>query len=328
MRLGRARKTVPRRVAFSLETRRLALVAALPTPDGIAIDALEVRDIDSLDQVPALLREIALEHELGACPAVGVLHPDLYEMRMAEAPEVEAHEMAEAVRWSVRDLVDFPTEEATIDYIEIPGNPGRPTSKRIYIVAAKNEVTELVALAAEEAGLHLKKIDIGELTLRNIAARIPEDEHGLGVVRMGQHGGRLTVTRAGQLYLSRRIEMGLSRLLEEPDHADHFGDVRLVEDNAAPESNENFEALLLEIQRSLDFYESQFGQAPIGDLVFAPLEAPVPELLPFLEKHLSAVVRNLDVSTMCDARLPISTADWSRVLLAVGALLETAGETR
>ena len=53
-------------------------------------------------------------------PTVSVLDPDSYRLLLVEAPDVPADELRAAVRWRVKDLIDFHVDDAVIDVFEMP----------------------------------------------------------------------------------------------------------------------------------------------------------------------------------------------------------------
>lgn len=300
-----------RRVAFAVgATEVVAVSTASPLASDLELDSCARRSLDSLEELPRALASLCGEADLRGARATAVLSPDLYEIRMVDAPDVEVEEMSEAVRWLVGDLVDFGPEDATVDYLEIPEIARRGRKQRLYVVVARNSVTEAIVEASESAGLVLETIDIGDLALRNLAAQFPEDVQGVALLTLAESKGRLSISRCGQLYLTRSSDVG-SRQIENASETS-FNE----EDDDA--RNESLDALLLEIQRSLDYYESQFDQPPVAELLVAPC-AGRETLLAFLEKNLSVSVRALPVEHYASGDIPEEVL--ARALFAIGALL-------
>ncbi|KXS49401.1 MAG: hypothetical protein AWU57_5130, partial [Marinobacter sp. T13-3] len=111
------------------------------------------------------------------------------------------------------------------------------------VAARKSLVQELVALV-NNADLKLQQIDIAELALRNFAAGLDAGNVGVAVVHLRDRYGQMVVCRGETLYLSRRLELSYDDLLD------------------ASKQEEAVQALALEMQRSMDYFESQLGQAP------------------------------------------------------------------
>src|SRR5688500_12315358 len=67
-----------------------------------------------------------------------LLRPGEYDMLMIEAPNVPRGEMKSALRWKVKDMVDYPIVEATVDFLDIPPQEGAAADRgrQIYAILA------------------------------------------------------------------------------------------------------------------------------------------------------------------------------------------------
>ena len=82
-------------------------------------------------------------------------------------------------------------------------------------------------------------------------------------------------------------------------------------------------ALALELQRSLDYYESHYDQTPIGDLVIAPGGERAERVAAALRNETSLRVSVLDVREFCNVyKSGELVTDWPS-LMALGAALRT-----
>lgn len=175
-----------------------------------------------------------------------VLGRDDYNLLLVEAPSVPQSELREALRWRIRDLIDFPVDSAVLDAFMLPEDRGRAGKRMAYVAVAHRERIQERIAQVDDARLELKAIDIPELSLRNIVYRLCETERGVALVRVGQGTGSLHIVRGADLHLARRFNLPYEGgLLED-----------LPED-----------VLVLEVQRSLDYFERQMRQPPPGHIV-------------------------------------------------------------
>jgi MSHA biogenesis protein MshI len=190
-----------------------------------------------------------------------------YDILMVEAPNVPRAEMKSALRWKVKDMVDYPITDATVDFLEIPQEPGAAAgrSAQMYAILARNEVIQQRIEQFEKAGVPLHVIDVPETAQRNIAALYEDPERGVALAYFGADYGLLTITHGGELYLLRRLDVGVDALASDPDGGD-----------GGP-----LERVALEIQRTLDHFERQFRHVAVGRLLLAPTGRPtrLPEIL-------------------------------------------------
>lgn len=207
-----------------------------------------------------------------------------YQMHSLDAPNVPAAELKNAVRWRVKDVLDYPLEQATIDVLDVPvdkGGTGR--NHQVYAVTTRNEVIERVVQPYNESNVPLEVIDIAAVAQRNIAALFEPEGRGVAMLGFYEEGGKLTFTRDGELYLTRRIEIPLAQLMEA---------------NEARRS-ELFERIALELQRSLDNFDRQFNYVPIAKLLLAPMPQDI-GLQQYLASNIYVPVEAIDLSTVMD----------------------------
>lgn len=231
-----------------------------------------------------------------------VMADDHYQLLLVEAPRVEPSELRAAMRWKVKNLIDFHIDDAVIDVFEIPGQENRPQGQSMmYAIAARaREVREQIDLF-EQAELNLQVIDVTEMALRNLAAQLEEDVRGVAMLYLDDDHGIVTLTRQASLYLSRRLEVGSTALLEDP------------EGSAAQ--------IILEIQRSLDYYDSHFAQPPLVALSVLPGFPGEDTLIDALNDGLNLQAGLFDTASLLDCQTGIEPAAPAALLLAVGGAL-------
>ena len=196
-----------------------------------------------------------------------VLAPQDYNLLLVEAPQVPANELREALRWRVRDLIDFPVDEAVLDAFLLPADRSRGAKRMAYVAVTRRELIARRVAQIEAAQLRLEAIDIPELALRNLILRCCDTERGVALVKLVEGGGSLHIVRGEDLHLARRFNL--------PYKAGLLDDLPT-------------EALILELQRSLDYFERQMRQAPPGQLVLTGENVSADKLTPEIQERLPA----------------------------------------
>src|SRR5574343_1581476 len=85
------------------------------------------------DEADALAR-LAQSKGLKRHRCVDVLGEDQYRMLQVDAPAVPPEERVQALRWRLKDAVDFPVDGAAIGVADIPTEGGRPAG--VFAVVA------------------------------------------------------------------------------------------------------------------------------------------------------------------------------------------------
>jgi len=293
-------------------------------PDGVGIarvtrvrDAPPVLDACEFVRVPGAggwgdaLAKLSRRHRLGRRDCSIVIEEGAYSLLLVEAPDVPPEELRAAVRWRVRDMIDFHIDDAVIDVFDLPGQKAGGRARMMYVVAARVPRVGEKAELARAAGLRLQVIDIPELAQRNVAACLPEDVAGVALLYLSARSGLITLTRQRTLYLARRIDVGLGEVITEGASA------------ADRKVREWLDTLVVEVQRSLDYYERSFAQPPVANLVIAPLAHMVDGIAGYLGEQLGIAVRLLDLNEIIDSKVPIEVELQAHCFPVIGAALRS-----
>jgi MSHA biogenesis protein MshI len=131
-----------------------------------------------------------------------------------------------------------------------------------------------------DAKLPLSVIDVPEMAQRNLSVRLEVEGRGLAMLSFDVHGGLLTVTYGGELYLSRRLDITSTDLGTQ--------DVR--------ERDASFERISLELQRSLDHFDRQHNYITTAKLVVSPLGEVATLLQQYLASNMYLPVEIMDLA--------------------------------
>ncbi len=204
-----------------------------------------------------------------------------YQILMVEAPVVPADELKTAIRWKIKDGLNFHVDDATVDVLQIPKH-GAERIQSLYAIAADNQIIQRYIALFEKAKLALSVIDIRETAQRNLAALYERDDFALGLLAFDEDGGLLTFTAGGELHLSRRIEISAGQLRD-----------------ANPELlQQSLNRVELELQRSLDYFDRQYNHLPVSRvLISAP---PQSGLVALLATMRDVKVEQLDLAQVLD----------------------------
>lgn len=256
---------------------------------------------------PEALEKLRKESSLGNQQVTTLLAPGEYQMSLVEAPSVPAEELRTAIRWRIKDAIDYPVDEAVVDVLTIPvGRYGSEQPQSVYAIAARNTVIRARAELFQDADIPLVAIDIPEMAQRNVAALFEREGRALALLAFDHTGGLLTFTSGGELYLSRRMEITVGQLQDANEVA----------------RSRYLERVELELQRSMDYFDRQFSHLSVSRvLVAVPPEAG-------LEQHLLAntgmPIEVLDLAQGLDISLVPELADRNfaaHLLPALGAAL-------
>jgi len=301
--------------SFKRAFKRDSLCALVPQENGTAFACVREQNsgtplLESCGFSPLLpdqdprtnLQQVVRKLGRGNAPCSTVLGISNYQLMMVDAPEVPQAELRAAIRWRIRDLIDFHIDDAVVDVFDAPPSGARGTQDHLYVVVSRTAVVRQRVDILQEAGATLEVIDIPELAMRNIAARLEQDKAGVALLYFEAERGVITLTRGATLYLARSLDIGYRDLIESP---------ALVE------------RLALELQRSMDYYDRHFQQAPINSIVLCPLPQPARPLAEQLGQHTGIAVKILALQDIVAASEPGLEEHAAECFLAIGAALRS-----
>ncbi|MEI6859487.1 MAG: MSHA biogenesis protein MshI [Shewanella sp.] len=164
-----------------------------------------------------------------------------YQLLVVDKPNVEAADMSQALQWSVKDMVTQAVADIHIDYFDSP----LPNSTKLSVVVTAKATLTAMVLAAQKHGMQVVGISIEEMAMTHLFNKEPQAR--LVLCHTPEQELLLTVVKQGQLYMQRRVR-GFNKL-------DTVGVDELATGMA--------DSLSVELQRSMDYFESQLRQAPV-----------------------------------------------------------------
>lgn len=201
----------------------------------------------SAESLTAKVKDYIEEHKLKKAYCCLVLDDADYQLLSVEPPKVPQEEMAEAVKWKIKDLIQYPISEAVVDIFSHPEVPGVHRDI-VDVVVSPKEIIDKKAAFIEAIGLNLVAVDIPEFSYRNYIESTTHAESNLALVLLKPSHGKLVVINKGSVCFSRSFVVNYNGGL--------FDDI--------PEND-----IVLELQRSLDYYERQMKQVMPAVVVFA-----------------------------------------------------------
>lgn len=303
-------------VGLELTPEGLALAHVIPSSSGWKVPFCSFIQERGADHQRRALYQLVEQHNLLGAPCHYVLHPSEYELLLTDAPDVEDEELAAAIKWRVKDLLSMPMEEAVIDAFALPDHAYRGRMKMVYVVAVRRQTIERLVQIMQHSGLELAVIDITELALRNLIQLQPFTEGAsIGLLRLRGTGGIINLIQDNQLCFTRSIETPLQEFEMSPT------------EESINENRRKVERLVLELQRSLDYYEAQIGMGAVNQIWLIPLKQDVPALVETLQERLSIELKVFDLNKITSLNLnaDIPLSGQAYCFSALGAALRKGG---
>jgi MSHA biogenesis protein MshI len=256
---------------------------------------------------PARLERMARELGLRHTPVRVLLEEGEYQFLQAEMPQVPAEELRTALAWQLKALLRQPVEATTLDVLAPKAESPRRSG---FVVAAANQLVLERMLMFRPWNSPVRAIDVPEMAQRNLADRLEEPGRATALLSITPAACLLTVSHEGVLYFSRRFD--LTTLSLSGNEAGR---------------REQFDRLVLELQRTVDMLEHQFSFFSVSALWLAPF-AHAYELLSLLIENFYLPVKAIDLNEIFDASacpLPADPDQLAALFHALGMALRGPG---
>jgi MSHA biogenesis protein MshI len=265
-------------------------------------------------QVHAQLEILVKQYELDKYDCHILLTHEQYRLMGIDAPAVINEEMKQAVQWRIADFLEYPANEAVIDYYPLPKSNRANSPKLLEVVSCPQQMVLALTQQCQQAGLNVKVIDIQETALRNLATLLRENEQGIALLNLQKDQGCIVIQKKGELFLSRKISSGYSRL----DDEGVYGSGELL--------NLELDSLALEVQRSFDYVENYFDIPPITSLATVLMPINTPKIIDFLNRHHGITTRALDLSAIIEGDIALDDITQNLCASVIGASLRRSLE--
>jgi MSHA biogenesis protein MshI len=306
---GKRRRTEGLRAAVAVSDTEIA-VALVRKVDGQRPKVLRIMVEEApLGFADPVLKKIISEFDLRRVPVSAVINASDYQIAQVQTPDVPRAELRAAARYSMRDTFDFPIDQATLDVFDLPEQNSSGNKRMCFAVATRGDAIEKMTATFERQFRRFDVIDIPELCQRNLASLLPQDAKGVAFLLIRDDFAQLVLTRRGMLYVTRRFDFAVR------------GELNGDADAEANELPIDPQMLSLELQRSLDYYESHFDETAIGDLFIAPAGTRANMLAAELGASTGLRISMFNIHDLVDVSFSAEIPDGWLPCMAIGAAM-------
>lgn len=216
-----------------------------------------------------------------------------------EKPAVEDEELLQAVSWKINDLINYDAETAVVDVFQLPPSPKSPVNYINAVVANESVVGGYVE-NIRQAGLKLEVIDIHDLVTKNYCRVSGISGSTMAVLQFSSNEGLVTIYHDQDLYVARDFKIGL-----------------LEVEAALNEDETTYDSLLLELQRSMDYFESTYGLGMVQKMLIFPQTEGTIRMAKYIQNYVSYEMDFAEVNTNNSGQHQIDTHCFSAYCAAL-----------
>jgi type IV pilus assembly protein PilM len=269
--------------------------------DGAIIDATAVAEV---------IRQLFQSARLKTSDVAASLSGNAVIVKKISLPVMTDAELAESIYWEAEQYIPFDIQDVNLDYqiLSAPTAPDARGTMDVLLVAAKKEKIADYTAVITQAGRSPVVVDVDAFALQNAyEVNYDVDERAVvALVNVGASATNINVICAGQSLFTRDISIGgnayteaiqkeLSLPFETAEQAKKGAHVDGVSfDNVKPVLKAINENVLLEIQKTFDFFKSTAGSDRIDRILLSGGASRVSGFRDMLAERFGAPVELFD----------------------------------
>ncbi len=286
--------------------REAAAVGSEPMPRGSIVDG----DIVDRDVVTDVIRQAFDRNRIRTRRVVTAVSGNAVIVKRVTLPLMDEDDLAESIRWEAEQYIPFDVKDVNLDYqvLQAGSDAANRASMDVLLVAAKKDkIADYTDVILRAGGVPVV-VDVAAFALQNAF----EINYGIDAARVtmlvnaGANGMNINIVEGGQSLFTRDISLGGNAYTEALaaelglsfDDADRLKRGQSV-DGAGPEDADPIvgtitEHLLLEIEKTFDFFKATAATGRIDELVVSGGSAGIRGFLPALETRFAIPVSPFD----------------------------------
>jgi type IV pilus assembly protein PilM len=230
-------------------------------------------------------------------------------VRYLMLPKMPRDEIKEAIRWEAKKLVPQPLEQMILDYLIVGETEERDLKRyEILLIVAEREsvLSQLEGLKPFRS--QIAAMDVNPLALFNaVKLNYPSDlEENLVFVDIGAHQMTINISKRGILRFTRSVQLGgedITKALMQALRVEYHEAEQMKRQRGLTESTGNetdghvretikseADRMILEIQRSVDYYRAQFREGGIRKVIVMGGTPLMPGFKDYFSSYFDAAV--------------------------------------
>lgn len=142
----------------------------------------------------------------------GVLERSQYRLLSIDVPDIPQAEWRDAMRWRLKDYVEFPMDDALLDVLAVPENTQIRQQQSAMAYVMQRVDFNRWFMAADDVGRKWRALETPETSLRVLCAMAETTDEAHAMLVFGQAYALLLITMGGDLVMTRNIEVNVDAL--------------------------------------------------------------------------------------------------------------------
>ncbi len=253
---------------------QLRNVGILPLPSEAIVDNSLMDTTSIVETIKDLMKSLGSRAQEAVCSISG----NSVIIRKISLPAMTPEELEDQIAWEAEQYIPFDINDVNLDFEILDTDLSASGKMTVLLVASKKEIINEYVSVFNEAGLKLVVVDVDSFAVQNIFEMnySPPENEVIALVNIGASIMNMNVVKGGVSLFTRDVQMGGNLYTEEIQRQFSFSskDAEKCKITGECPDKEKLkdtisrvnDTLSLEINRSLDFYNSTAEDLKIGKI--------------------------------------------------------------
>lgn len=253
---------------------QLRNVGILPLPSEAIVDNSLMDTTSIVETIRDLMKSLGSRAQEAVCSISG----NSVIIRKISLPAMTPEELEDQIAWEAEQYIPFDINDVNLDFEILDTDLSASGKMTVLLVASKKEIINEYVSVFNEAGLRLVVVDVDSFAVQNIFEMnySPPENEVIALVNIGASIMNMNVVKGGVSLFTRDVQMGGNLYTEEIQRQFSFSskDAEKCKVTGECPDKEKLkdtisrvnDTLSLEINRSLDFYNSTAEDLKIGKI--------------------------------------------------------------
>jgi type IV pilus assembly protein PilM len=277
-------------------------VGILPLPSEAIVDNSLMDTTSIVETIKDLMKSLASRAQEAVCSISG----NSVIIRKISLPAMTPEELEDQIAWEAEQYIPFDINDVNLDFEILDTDLSASGKMTVLLVASKKEIIDEYVAVFNEAGLKLVVIDVDSFAVQNIFEMnySPSENEVVALINIGASIMNMNVVKGGVSLFTRDVQMGGNLYTEEIQRQFSLSSkdaekCKITGDYSDKERLNDIisrinDTLSLEINRSLDFYNSTAEDQKIGKIYLSGGGAKISMLPESLSQRLGLPVELLN----------------------------------
>lgn len=256
----------------------------------------EFQEYDDITEFPKYLTDFVIKNKLQNLDCNWILHPAYYRLLLIDAPKVSKHEYRAAIRWQIKNMIDIPVEDLSVEIFSPTGEIQQ--GEKLYVIAAQKSFLQKHVDLLINNHLNPVTIDIHELAIGNLLSQLITAEEKIMFLQLLEDSSIFMIIKDHCIHFARHIIYGINEL----------------------DNQQTLDNFVSEIERCLDYYQRQLKQTIGNKLFLAPLSH-ADTIISTLAARLGVKIQEIEINSLISFPKRLANDLQARCCAAIGDAL-------